>query len=164
MEKKTLYVILGGSQENMKMRADTVLAYKKKVDGIIVVAGLPEEVKYMQAYCQSKNQKTKIGKGSWDTLSNITRDIIPHIKTVIRTTESIHIIAPTGPSHAMRNEIAWKLFAQKYHQNTWFFCPPSGEVDSPNEPKLLFLYRLGKFSILLLYWLAKMLRVYNKKK
>ncbi len=153
-----MYVILGGSQENMKLRADAVFTLKEKTDGVIIVAGLPDEVQYLKAYCQANNQNSYPGLGSWDTLSNITEDILPNLKVLLQDQRHINIVAPTGAAHGTRTVIAWDLFAKKHHNQATLNCPPSGESDGPNEPKLLFLYGLGKFGILLLYWVAKIMR------
>lgn len=158
MKTQVMYVILGGSQENMKLRADTVFALKQKKDGVIVIAGLPDEVKYLKEYCLSNKQMSYPGFGSWDTLSNITQDILPNLRVLLEEKNHVEIIAPTGPAHGTRTIIAWELFAQKHHSEALLTCPLSGEADGPNEPKLLFLYSLGKPGILLLYWIAKIMR------
>jgi hypothetical protein len=160
--QKIMYVILGGGIDNMKLRADKVFQLHSNQPGTVITAGLPNEVKWMREYCSENNISSYPGHGSWDTLSNITRDILPNLRVLLpkplASFEQIKITAPTGDAHGKRTMKAWDLFATKYHTVATLECPLSGESDGENEKKLLFLYGLGKPGILLLYAIARIMR------
>ncbi len=159
--QQTMYVVLGGSIENMKLRADKVFTLHSTQPGTVIIAGLSNEVKWMREYCSENKISSYPGHGSWDTLSNITRDILPNLRALLDIEDCakpIKIIAPTGVAHGKRTMQAWDLFATKYHNVATLECPLSGESDGKNEKKLLFLYGLGKPGILLLYAIARIMR------
>ena len=156
MDTTTLYVILGGSITNMTLRAGKVFALLGAQPGTILVAGLPAEKEWMQQYCHQHGHTSIEGAGSWDTLTNITRDIIPSLQGY--KTNTIKVIAPTGRIHSKRIQKAWSIYGTQWHKKVKLHCPSTGEADGPHESKLLFLYRIGWPMIQLLSWTASIRR------
>ena len=150
LEYGEIYVVLGGSQENMEKRATKVFEMSRYNDHV-VLSGLPSEVKWMQDFFEKRNIQRNIiiGNGSWDTLSNIQEDVIPSIMA-----NTDNIVIPTGHAHGTRVQKIWKYFYEDtIYKKIRLETPYSGESDGDNE-KIINLFYKFKIGIIFLSWVA----------
>lgn len=146
-----IYVVLGGSIKNMEKRATKVIEISEYNDHVIL-SGLPGEVKWMQDFFEKRDIQRDIiiGNGSWDTLSNIQKDVIP---CIMRNTNIV--VIPTGHAHGTQVKKIWKYFYEDItSKKIRLETPYSGEPDGDNE-KIINLFYKFKIGIIFLSWVAK---------
>ena len=165
----SLYVILGGTKENMRFRADKVLDLTRELSNpSILIAGLPNEVEFMSDYYSKRSRhQYHIRSNSWDTLTNLTLDIFPFIAELqsLLALKGIdecatEIIAPTGNSHGERLMKAFRLVIRE-NEDLFLECPLSEDEDGKYEILPSLFYAFGKPGIYFSSWIDKLFREKN---
>jgi len=156
---------LGGSEENMLLRAQAIKTTLAGRLSTILLSGLPEEVSYMKQlhYDLILGYNAEPRMKSWDSLSTITIDISREVQISTISVTDTYFCIPTGNTHARRLHKIWKLYITPHYPKAKLITIPSGEKDGPQESILLFMCSLGKIGIQITSWMAKHHQTKNKK-